>query len=124
MRMKRSAGLLGLCLALLPAAACLDEDITGTRALAITITADPTAAAVGDDVRFEFVGEGTNIAAVVVGFGDGQADTLTYPAVVEVADFTVHSYDAPGTYTAIATVVAVNGRLSDEVVVTVSQPFE
>lgn len=119
-RIKRSAEVLGLCLTLLPATACIDQDITGSRPLAMTISADPATAAVGEDVTFEFVGEGTNVAAVIVAFGDGQADTLTYPAVVEVADFTVHSYDAPGNYTAVGTVVAMNGRLSDEVMVTVN----
>lgn len=102
------------------AAACLDESVTGTRALSFALEANATDVAVGATVRFTFTGEGTNVTAVVVEFGDGVADTLTYPPAVSVGDFTEHSYEAAGTYTATGTIIAQNGRLSDEVAVTVN----
>lgn len=112
-----------LALALLAAVgattACLDDSVTGTRPLGFTISASPTSVPVGDTVHFDVTGQGTNVVAIIVAFGDGAEDTLTYPGALEVVDITEHAYDAPGSYEAVGTIVASNGQLSDEVVVTV-----
>lgn len=100
--------------------ACLDDSITGARPLAFSISADPSTVIVDEEVTFRFTGEGTNVTAVIVAFGDGTADTLTYSAAVMVTDFTVHSYADAGSYAAEGTIVAGNGRRSDDVVVTVN----
>lgn len=120
MRACGSLRLPALLACVVSASACLDDSVTGTRALAFSISAEPTTAAVDEEVTFSFTGEGTNITAVIVSFGDGTADTLTYGAAVMVTDFTVHSYAAPGIYTAQGTIVAGNGTLSDEAAVTVN----
>lgn len=120
MAVYRPLRLLAFLTGLLSTAACLDDSVTGTRPLAFSISAEPTTAAVDEEVTFSFTGEGTNITAVIVAFGDGTADTLTYGAAVMVTDFTVHSYAAPGIYTVQGTIVAGNGRLSDESAVTVN----
>lgn len=110
---------IALSAALVAAAACLDS-ATGTRPLGVTISASPTSVLVGDTVQFDVTGQGTNVVAIIVAFGDGAADTLTYPAAVEVIDITKHAYDTPGSYEAVGTVLASNGQLSDQVVVTVN----
>lgn len=105
---------------LVSAASCLNESVTGVRALSFSMTADPTTVAVGEEVTFRIEGTGTNIVAAIVDFGDGTADTLTYPAAVAVVDQTLHAYDEVGAYTAVGTLVAQNGDDSDEVAVTVN----
>lgn len=104
----------------LPLVACLDDSITGSRAISITLEVEPATTPVDESVTFTFVATGTDIAAVLVDFGDGTADTLTYPNPVEVADERSHTYTAPGSYTAVGTVVTPSGRGTDEVVVTVN----
>lgn len=120
MSASRSLLTLALLAAVGATAACIDDSVTGTRALGVTISASPTSVPVGDTVQFDVTGQGTNVVAIIVAFGDGAADTLTYPAAVEVIDITKHAYDAPGSYEAVGTVLASNGQLSDEVVVTVN----
>lgn len=119
MSASRSLLAIALSAALVAAAACLDS-VTATRPLGVTISASPTSVLVGDTVQFDVTGQGTNVVAIIVAFGDGAADTLTYPAAVEVIDITKHAYDAPGSYEAVGTVLASNGQLSDQVVVTVN----
>lgn len=99
---------------------CLDDSITGTREISISLVADPATVAPDEPVTFSFEATGRDIGAVLVDYGDGTADTLSFPNPIEVADQLVHSYDSPGSYTAVGTVVAVGGRNSDEVVVTVN----
>lgn len=107
------------------AASCLDDSITGSRPLAISLDADPTTVAVSEPVTLSFLATGSDIVAVVLDFGDGAADTLTYAQPpVEVEDQRVHGYDAPGSYTAEGTVIAAQGRTTDEVVITVNAPGE
>lgn len=120
MSASRSFLALALLAAVGAATACLDDSVTGTRPLVFSMSADPVTAEIAEPVTFTFTAEGTNIVAVVVDFGDGMADTLTNPPAVMVTDFTVHSYEEAGLYTAVGKVVAQNGTLSDEVEVTVN----
>jgi len=103
----------------LVAGGCLD-DVTGTRPLMISVTADDTTPTVGQTVRISFDAQGTGIAQIGVDFGDGDEDLHTYSGPVTAVGFSEHAYAAPGTYVAVAQVVAVNGSLSDSVTITVN----
>lgn len=119
LRSRPSRALL-LLAGLAAATACLDESVTGTRAVSFSMSATPTTATVGEQVTFDVNGQGTAVVAIVVDFGDGVADTLTYPAAVEVIDHTFHSYEAAGSYTAVGKLIASNGTRTAEVAVTVN----
>lgn len=102
------------------AAACLDDDITGTRPLAIELTATPTTVTAGESVQFNYDASGNAITLVVMDYGDGTVDSITYNGPVIAANQLSHTYTAPATYAVTASVTALQGTLDDNVVITVN----
>lgn len=102
------------------AAACLDDDITGTRPLAIELTATPTTVTAGESVQFNYDASGNAITLVVMDYGDGTVDSITYNGPVIAANQLSHTYATPATYAVTASVTALQGTLDDNVVITVN----
>ena len=50
---------------------CLDDSVTGTRPLSLTLSADVTTATVGQTVTVSFEATGTGLAEVSIDFRDG-----------------------------------------------------
>lgn len=120
--MRSMKPLVGLAACLVPmatAAGCLTE-VTGTRPVTISVSADVTTPTVGQTVTVSFAATGTGVAQVVIDFGDGESTTKFYGGPVEVTDFATHSYAAAGPYLVSAEVVAAAGSATDTLTITVS----
>lgn len=115
----RFAKLLALALPLM-AAGCLNNEITGTRDLTFTMTADAETATVDQVVTFLYSATGTSLTSVVVDFGDDEEIARGYFGAVEITDFVEHAFTAAGTYTVVAAATAENGVATDSVTVVVS----
>ena len=102
------------------AAACLSNEVTGTRPLSMTVTASSATVAAGDSVGFEFSATGTGIVLMVMNYGDATADTLTFSGPLGIAGLLWHTYEAQGEYTVVGETTGVNGSISDSVTVTVN----
>lgn len=103
------------------AAGCLDDSITGTRALTLTFTPDQTTVNVLDVVRFDYFATGTNVVGVLADYGDGVADTAEAGGgTVETGGFFEHSFLAAGSYVVTGEVQAGNGILQETVTITVN----
>lgn len=102
------------------AAACLDDDITGTRPLAIELTATPTTVTAGESVQFNYDASGNAITLIVMDYGDGTADSITYNGPVIAANQLTHTYTTPATYAVTASVTALQGTTDDNVTITVN----
>ena len=88
-----------LAAAALGAAGCMDDSITGDQPLALEVEVTPANVAVADSVTARFAATGSGLQGVVVGWGDGAADTLLLNGlVVEVQWSMTHSYGAIGEY--------------------------
>jgi len=100
---------------------CLDDSITGTRAVTLTITVNVPTAAVGDSVTVTYDGTGTSIAAVVVDWGDGESTTVEFIGrPVEASGFVQHVYSETGAYNITGTLTASNGLGTSEAKVQIS----
>jgi hypothetical protein len=73
--------------------------------LAITFTATPTTAAVGDTITLVSEMQGNNMIAIDAAFGDGSTDGSLLPYARTARNTFKHVYAAAGTYTASARVV-------------------
>ncbi len=119
--MKRIVGLFSLVVACWVTVGCLDDSITGTRPLFLSVTATPVAAAVDVPITFSYSAEGTRLLRVILNYGDGVVDTVTFPGVpVAVAGETFHSYSVSGSFTTRATIEAMNGVFSSEATVQIN----
>ena len=110
-------------LLLLSAAAsgCLDDSITGTRPVTLTISVAVQTAAVGETVTVAYAATGTRIAEVVVDWGDGESTTVEFVTLpVEASGFVEHAYSEAGSYDITGTVAAGNGVETSEVTVEIS----
>ena len=103
---------------------CSDTSIGGGNPLSITLTVDPAVgAAAADTFTFQYEATGTDLLGVVLHFGDGQVDSLSALGAVTASATRLHTYEDPGTYSAIASAVeAVGGTLADTVSVEVQLP--
>lgn len=119
MRVRLFAGSFALvCLVM---AACLDDSITGTRPLTITIDFDVDSALVNEVVTANYSATGSGMAGVIVNWGDGVVDTLPLSGTaVEVTGPADHTYVVAGTYDVEGTVRAQNGTLSAQTTITIS----
>lgn len=117
---RRTPAILAVLAAALVGAACLDDDITGTRTLSFSLSANPTTATVGQSITFTYNATGTGISAIVVDYGDGGLDTLTFSGPLEVAGTLNHAYQAAASYVATGQVIAVAGVASETVTITVN----
>jgi hypothetical protein len=118
MRIKLCAGL-AVC-GWMAVIGCLDDSITGTRTLSIEITVDPTTAAVDEVVTAQYSVGGIGIFGVIVDWGDGVLDTISFAGVVEAEGPVDHQYSAAGAYDIIGTVGAQNGVLSAQTSVVIN----
>lgn len=112
------------CLLLLPAmlviSSCFDESITGTRPLSFALSVTPETTTVDASVNVDFTATGVQIRLVVIDYGDGVADTLSYVGPVELSDRTSHAYTATGVYTVSGLLVSGSGNRTAEAQVTVN----
>jgi len=113
--MKRPVTFFALLLVAVSAAACLDDDITGTRPLSFTISVDPAFANVGDSVSVRFEAMGTQLLGVLVNYGDGVVDTLPtdLAGTVEFIQTLSHAYSEPGTFQIVGQVESGFGIMGD-----------
>ncbi len=81
-------------------AGCLDDSITGTRPLDVSVTVTPASAAVGETVTASFNATGTGLQGVILDWGDGALDSLVLSGIaVEAGQDIEHAYSAVGSYT-------------------------
>jgi len=106
--------------ALVATAACLNNDVTGTRPLEMTLTSSSPTVTVGDSIGFDWGATGTGLVLFVLDYGDSSADTLTFSGPIAIGGLLWHTYVTPGAYTAVGRVTGVNGSVSDSVAVTVN----
>jgi hypothetical protein len=106
--------------ALVASAACLNNDVTGTRPLTTTITSSSPTVTLGDSIGFEFGATGTGIVLFVLDYGDASADTITFSGPIEIGGLLWHTYLAAGAYTVVGRTTSVSGSVSDSVAVTVN----
>lgn len=108
--------------AVLGGAACTDITVDDGRRTAITLTADPVVAVVGQTVSFTFDAEGQSLAGVRLAYGDGAVDSVAAQGAQTASADLEHAYAAAADYRAIATVIELNGsRRADTVVISVSE---
>lgn len=100
-------------------AACLD-DISGTRPLSFSMTANVSTVTVGQTVTFSYLATGTGLRRVILDYGDGVVDTATYPLPLELTDQAFHSFDVTGTFTVRGEAQANAGNASQELTITVN----
>ena len=81
-------------------AGCLDDSITGTRPLDVSVSVSPTSAAIGETVTARFNATGTGLQGVILDWGDGVLDSLVLSGVaVEAGQDVGHAYTIAGSYT-------------------------
>ncbi len=98
----------------LAASACLDDSITGTRPLTMSLTVDPTAL-VDSLVTAQYEATGTGLFGIIINWGDGVVDSTSLSGtVVTISGPAEHVYTATGTYLITGTVEGTNGSKSSE----------
>lgn len=117
--MSRTAATLAAVAFVGTTAACL-EDISGTRPLSFSMTADMTTATVGETVTFSYLATGTGLRRVILDYGDGVVDTMTYPLPLELTDQVSHAFDNTGAFTVRGEAQANEGNASQELTITVN----
>lgn len=100
--------------------ACLDDSITGTRPLSIQIIASTTTPAVGAAVDFEFLAQGRGLSLVVLNYGDGGVDSVTFSGPVEAGGDLVHTYTVAGMFTVVGEATGIEGITADSLTITVN----
>ena len=87
--------------AALGAVACSEITFEGGGPITLTLTADRTTAAKGQDVTFTYDVTGELIEGVTLDFGDGDVDTTFTLSAQSASGRFVHAYSAAGTFTAV-----------------------
>ena len=119
--MRRTTFFAGLFALGTVAAGCLDDSITGTRPITLSITAESETAVVGELVTVTYRATGTGLSSVTMDWGDGATDEITLGGLFVEADGTAkHAYSAAGSYDITGTANARNGTASSEVTVQIS----
>jgi len=119
--MRRTTILLMLTAVAFVAGGCLDDSITGTRDVSITLTATSTTAGVNEAITVDYEATGTGLLSVVLDWGDGESETILLSGTgISAGGILQHSYSAPGTYTVTGTTTASNGTASSELTVQIS----
>lgn len=122
MRNPMRAGLLTATAVVL--GACLDDSITGMRALTFDLSASTGTAVVGQEITFDYAATGTALRWVVVDYGDGLADTVFGGNnVVESAGSLTHAYTLAGDFTVSGKAENFEGTESHEIEIAVDQPL-
>ena len=119
--MRRTTFLAGLLAVGTVAAGCLDDSITGTRPVTISIAAPSETAAVGQPITVTYSATGTGLIEVIVAWGDGAMSMVALGGLpVEAAGSVEHTYSDPGSYAIKGTASAQNGTASSEITVEIS----
>ena len=119
--MRRTILFAGLLVVSTVAAGCLDDSITGTRPVTISIAVGSETAAVGELVTVTYSATGTDLFAVTVDWGDGVTNTVSFGGLpVEAAGNVEHRYSDAGSYDITGTANARNGTASSEITVQIS----
>lgn len=100
--------------------ACLDDSITGTRPLSITITPSATSTTAGSSLDFEFFATGRGLSLVTLDYGDGAIDSVTFSGPVEAGGDLVHTYSAAGMFTVVGAATGIDGVTADTLTITVN----
>jgi hypothetical protein len=118
MRIKIAGSLLAM--ACVVASACLDDSITGTRPLSLSVTVAPSAN-VNELVTAQYSATGTGLFNLIVDWGDGVVDSLPLSGiVVEISGPVEHTYAVTGSFDITGTVEARNGTISDQAAILVN----
>jgi hypothetical protein len=97
---------------------CVDP--VDPRPLAITITATPVAAAVGETITFIIDAQGGQLLQIDTQYGDGESSTLATNGATTAHVTLTHAYSATGTYQVIARALdGVEGQKDATVQVTI-----
>ena len=108
---------------LLAASGCLDDNITGTRPLTFSLSAEPTTGSVGQTITFSYEGTGTIIQGVILEYGDGVIDSVFTPgSVVEVGGNLNHEYETTGTFQALGRMETTSTFLTETVTIQINNP--
>lgn len=92
------------------------------KPLSIDFNVDRPTASVGDSITFEVVGTGQLLSAIVIEFGEEDADDHQFDATGQSATTsTRHAYESPGTYQAVGIVFDSSGQLSDTIDVVIDE---
>jgi len=121
MDVKTGAKVCAVILAAVAGSAACSDLAYGGGPVSITLTADRTTAAVGQDVTFTYDVTGELLDGVTVEFGDGVADTMLTGGAQTARGRFIHAYGASGSFTALGVVYDNRlGRDSATVVVQVT----
>ena len=71
----------------------------------VELTADRTAAQVGDSIEFNLQGTGQLLAGMALTYGDGTGDTLAAEGAISAGMRRKHAYSESGTYVVVGSVV-------------------
>lgn len=111
---RRVAALPGLLLAV----SCSGLDPVDPGPTTVTLTADRTTAATGQDIEFSFTANGSSITALHLDYGDGATESVEGFGALTMSGHRVHVYVEPGSYTATATLEdAITGDVTDDLTV-------
>jgi len=106
---------------LLLAAGCSSLDPVDPGPTTVTLTADRTTAATGQDIEFSFSANGSSITALHLDYGDGAAEDVEGFGALTMSGRRVHAYTDPGSYTVTATLEdAITANVSDDVMVQIT----
>lgn len=83
------------------AAACSSITFEGGGPVSLTLTADRTTVAKGQDVTFTYDAVGQLLEGVTLDYGDGDVDTVFTLNAQAASGRFVHAYSAAGTFTAV-----------------------
>jgi PKD repeat protein len=122
----RALRLLAALLVALGLGACWSETVSDPAELSITLSAQPTSAPVGRDIRFQFSAAGQSLSSVLIEFGDGTTDSTDALFARTAQGTRFHAYTRPGVFEAVATVTEVGGATATAratVTVTASAPI-
>lgn len=106
---------------LLLVAACSSLDPVDPGPTTVTLAADRTTAATGQDIEFSFSANGSSITALHLDYGDGATEDVEGFGALTMSGRRVHAYADPGSYTVTATLEdAITANVRDDVTVEIT----
>jgi hypothetical protein len=103
---------------------CSDLSVQGGGPLDITLAVSQTSAAVGTEIEFSFVAQGTSLSGVILDYGDGSAlDSIPTSGAQSASGRRQHTYGDAGLFQMTGTVEdAVQGTFSRQLSIEVTPP--
>ena len=122
--MRRPVTTFAAVLVAVASAACLDNDITGTRPVSFSLSSALSTAPIGDSLTFTFTATGTSIFGVVLSYGDGVVDTLVTQSssTVEWTQSVKRAYPVAGDFNVVGQLRTAAGNRADTVAVQITDP--